>query len=83
MQNPNSKPVQAHESDTLDLQLFERVAVEKEIAQDDAPVALLFPALPIHSQELHRVAIIKMRELSERNRLDGLRVQDLFAEGRK
>ena len=30
-----------------------------------------------------REAIIKMRELASRNRLDGLRVQDLIAEGRK
>lgn len=77
--------VGAYEAKTRFSQLLERVVAGEEITitRHGHPVARLVPALPVHSIESRREAILKMRELMSRNRLDGLRVQDLIAEGRK
>ncbi len=77
--------VGAYEAKTQFSQLLERVAAGEEITitRHGTPVARLVPALTTHSIESRREAILKMRELAARNRLDGIRVQDLIAEGRK
>ncbi|HEV7221705.1 MAG TPA: type II toxin-antitoxin system prevent-host-death family antitoxin [Pirellulales bacterium] len=65
--------------------LLARVARGEEITitRHGAPVARLVPAREVPSQESCRQAIQAMRELASRYRLDGLRVKDLIAEGRK
>jgi prevent-host-death family protein len=77
--------VGAYEAKTRFSQLLERVAAGEEITitRHGHPVARLVPALPTHSVDRRKQAILKMRELASRNRLGGLRVQDLVAEGRK
>lgn len=77
--------VGAYEAKTRFSQLLERVVSGEEITitRHGNPVARLVPVLPAHSIEGRREAIRKMRKLASRNRLDGLRVQDLIAEGRK
>jgi len=77
--------VGAYEAKTRFSQLLERVAAGEEITitRHGHPVARLVPALPTHSVDRRKQAILKMRELASRNRLSGLRVQDLVAEGRK
>jgi prevent-host-death family protein len=77
--------VGAYEAKTRFAQLLERVAAGEEITitRHGNPVARLVPALRSHTIESRREAILKMRELASRNRLGGLRVQDLIAEGRK
>ena len=65
--------------------LLERVETGEEITitRDGSPVARLVPVRPIVSAERRREAINAMRQLASRNRLDGLRVKDMIAEGRK
>jgi prevent-host-death family protein len=77
--------VGAYEAKTRFSQLLERVAAGEEITitRHGHPVARLVPALTTHSVESRREAILKMRELALRSRLDGLPVRDLIAEGRK
>jgi prevent-host-death family protein len=77
--------VGAYEAKTRFSQLLERVLSGEEITitRHGNPVARLVPVVPVYSIETRREAIRKMRELASRNRLDGLRVQDLIAEGRK
>ena len=85
MKTSEATIVGAYEAKTRFSQLLERVAAGEEITitRHGNPVARLVPALPIHSMESRREAIVKMRELASRNRLEGIRVQDLIAEGRK
>jgi prevent-host-death family protein len=77
--------VGAYEAKTHFSQLLERVAAGEEITitRHGNPVARLVPALASPSIDSRREAILKMRELASRNRLGGLRVRDLIAEGRK
>lgn len=77
--------VGAYEAKTKFSQLLERVAAGEEITitKHGNPVARLIPAQSIPSVESRKEAIQKMRELASRNRLEGLRIQDLIAEGRK
>lgn len=77
--------VGAYEAKTRFSQLLERVAAGEEITitRHGHPVARMVPASQPHSTETRLEAIGKMRELSQRNRLGGLRVRDLIAEGRK
>jgi len=85
MTTSEANTVGAYEAKTRFSQLLERVAAGEEITitRHGSPVARLVPALPAHSIERRREAILRMRELASRNRLDGLRVQDLIAEGRR
>ena len=85
MKGTESTLVGAYEAKTRFSQLLERVAAGEEITitRHGNPVARLVPVLPTHTVENRREAIIKMRDLSKRNRLNGLRIQDLIAEGRK
>ena len=66
-------------------ELLELVARGEEvtITHDGDPVARLVPARSVSSTERRAEAISQMRELAVRNRLGGLRIQDLIAEGRK
>ncbi len=85
MKISEANTIGAHEAKARFSQLLERVAAGEEITitRYGSPVARLVPAHPTHSVEKRREAILKMRELASRHRLDGLRVQDLIAEGRK
>lgn len=85
MKHTELNTVGAYDAKTRFSQLLERVAAGEEITitRHGHPVARLVPVLPAYSIESRREAILKMRELAGRNRLDGLRVQDLIAEGRK
>ena len=85
MKSSEVNTVGAYEAKTRFSQLLERVAAGEEITitRHGSPVARMVPALAAHSVESRREAILKMRELASRNRLRGLRVRDLIAEGRK
>jgi prevent-host-death family protein len=85
MKTSEGNSVGAYEAKTHFSQLLERVAAGEEITitRHGAPVARLVPAQPISSLESRKEAILKMRELASRNRLGGLKVRDLMAEGRK
>jgi len=85
MSSSDANTVGAYDAKTRLSQLLERVAAGEEftITRHGHPVARLVPASQAHSIEDRREAILKMRELASRNRLDGLRVQDLIAEGRR
>lgn len=80
-----SKTVGAYDAKTRFSQLLERVAGGEEITitRHGAPVARLVPIQSTTTLESRREAIAAMRELAKRNRLGGLRVKDLIAEGRK
>ena len=77
-----SNTVGAYEAAAQFSQLLERVAAGEEITitRHGSPVARLVPARS-HSMQSRKEAILKMRELASRNRLGGLRVHDLIAEG--
>jgi prevent-host-death family protein len=85
MKSAEGNTVGAYEAKTRFSQLLERVLAGEEITitRHGHPVARLVPAQLSASQESRREAILKMRELASRNRLGGLRVRDLIAEGRK
>ncbi|MHB8973417.1 MAG: type II toxin-antitoxin system Phd/YefM family antitoxin [Pirellulaceae bacterium] len=85
MEDSADSVVGAYQAKTHFSELLERVAAGEEITitRHGAPVARLVPARPISSAESRREAIRKMRELASRNRLDGVRIKDLLAEGRK
>ena len=81
----DSNLVGAYDAKTHFSELLERVAAGEQITitRHGAPVARLVPIRPVFSAEEHRTAIIAMRQLASRNRLDGLSVKELIAEGRK
>ena len=85
MKTSEGNSVGAYEAKTRFSQLLERVAAGEEITitRHGNPVARLVPAQPVYSTESRREAILKMRELASHNRLRGLRIKDLIAEGRK
>jgi prevent-host-death family protein len=85
MNSTERNVVGAYEAKTRFSQLLERVASGEEITitRHGQPVARLVPPLQTNSIESRREAILKMRELARRNRLNGLRVKDLIAEGRR
>lgn len=79
------KTVGAYEAKTRFSELLEQVAGGEEIVitKHGAAVARMVPVRPTSSAESRRAAIDAMRELAGRQRLKGLRVKDLIAEGRK
>jgi prevent-host-death family protein len=85
MKTSDMSTVGAYEAKTQFSQLLERVVAGEEITitRHGNPVARLVPARPTFSIESRKETILKMRELASRNRLGGLRVQDLKTEGRK
>jgi prevent-host-death family protein len=85
MKNAGANTVGAYDAKTHFSELLERVARGEEITitRHGAAVARLVPAREVVSEESRREAILSMRKLASRNRLDGLLVKDLIAEGRK
>jgi prevent-host-death family protein len=85
MNGSESSVIGAYEAKTRFSQLLERVAMGEEITitRHGQPVARLVPPLQAYSIENRKEAIRQMRDLACRNRLDGIRVQDLIAEGRR
>lgn len=56
---------------------------EITITRRGSAVARLIPSKSVSTAEDRARAIESMRELAARNRLNGLRIKDLIAEGRK
>jgi prevent-host-death family protein len=85
MKNAGTNTVGAYDAKTHFSELLERVARGEEITitRHGAAVARLVPAREVVSEESRREAILQMRSLAGRNRLDGLLVKNLIAEGRK
>ena len=85
MENSDANLVGAYDAKTHFSELLERVAAGEQITitRHGTPVARLVPVRPVFSEEEHRAAITAMRQLAARNRLDGLSVKGLIAEGRK
>ena len=85
MTTPLRNTVGAYEAKSHFSALLERVAGGEEIliTRHGTPVARLVPVQPTVSEASRREAIGMMRALASRNRLDGLRIDDLIAQGRK
>jgi prevent-host-death family protein len=85
MQTSGKNVVGAYEAKTHFSELLERVADGEEITitRHGTPVARLAPVKPAATEESRRDAILAMRALASRNRLEGLSIKDLIAEGRK
>jgi prevent-host-death family protein len=75
----------AYEAKTHFSELLERAAAGEQITitRHGVPVARLVPFQQGFSEEERRVAVAAMRQLAGRNRLSGLSVKALKAEGRK
>jgi prevent-host-death family protein len=85
MKASSASVVGAYDAKTHFSELLERVAGGEviTITRHGSPVARLVPARMISSVEDRQEAILAMRRIAGRNRLGGLRVKDLIAEGRK
>ena len=85
MESPGTDQVGAYDAKTHFSELLERVAAGEQITitRHGVPIARLVPFSPASSEEERRAAIAAMRQLAGRNRLDGLSVKALIAEGRK
>jgi prevent-host-death family protein len=81
----NQTSIGAYDAKTRFSELLERVAGGEEITitRHGSPVARLVPILSAPSADDRRDAIRQMQELASRNRLGGLSVKQLRAEGRK
>jgi prevent-host-death family protein len=77
--------VGAYEAKSHFSQLLERVEAGEQITitRHGTPVARLVPIQPATSAESRRSVIESMRVLEGRNRLEGLRLKELIAEGRR
>ncbi len=75
----------AYEAKTRFSEILERVAEGKviTIARHGVPVTGLTPVRPAATEENRRKVVLAMRALALRNRLAGLSINDLVAEGRK
>jgi prevent-host-death family protein len=84
MDNAPTNLVGAYDAKTHFSELLERVAAGEQITitRHGTPVARLVPVQPIYSEEQRRAAVVAMRQLASRNRLGGLSVKTLVAEGR-
>ena len=80
-----AKTVGAYDAKTRFSELLERVEQGDEIVitRHGLPVARMVPVRATSSPESRRTAIESMRELASRNRLEGLGVKELIAEGRR
>ena len=85
MERSDANLVGAYDAKTHFSELLERVVAGEQITitRHGAPVARLVPVQTVFSEEERRAAIAAMRQLASRNRLDGLSVKALIAEGRK
>jgi prevent-host-death family protein len=74
----------AYDAKTRFSEILERVAGGEEftITRHGSPIARLVPAKKQYTAEERRQAIQRMREISERNTLGGLKIKDLIREGR-
>lgn len=81
---PRSDTVGAYDAKTHFSELLERVQRGEEltITRHGSPIARLVPVRPKATPKQRRAAIQALRALSKGNRLDGLRIKDLIAEGR-
>ena len=81
----NARIVGAYEAKTRFSELLEQVEQGQEITitRHGNPVARMLPIRPASTAESRRAAIAAMKQLAGGNRLNGLRVKDLLAEGRK
>jgi len=81
----NPSTVGSYEAETHFSELLERVAGGEEITitRHGLPVAKMIPANRVSSIDSRRESILKIRELASRNRLNGLSIKDLIAEGRR
>lgn len=75
----------AYDAKTHFSELLQRVANGEEvtITRHGAPVARMVPITAAASVEERKAAILAMRSLSKRNRLNGVRTKDLKSEGRR
>jgi len=75
----------AYEAKTHFAELLERVAGGEEvtITRHGVPVARVVPVHQSSSIEERRKAIAAIKGLAQQNDLDGLRIKDLIAEGRR
>jgi len=85
MEIPAGNIVDEYEVERHFSELLERVTAGEEITitRQGTPVASLIPVPRIADEDERRAAIAAMRQLADRNRLDGLSVKALIAEGRK
>jgi prevent-host-death family protein len=85
MSTSNETTVGAYEAKSHFSQLLERVEAGEQITitRHGAPVAQLVPIRPHASPDSRRAVISSMRELASRNRLGGLSIKELIAEGRR
>ncbi len=85
MERSDANLVGAYDAKTHFSELLERVAAGEQITitRHGAPVARLVPVRPVFSIEGRQAAVAAMRQLASRNRLGGLIVKELIAEGRK
>jgi prevent-host-death family protein len=85
MTTSNQNSIGAYDAKTRFSELLERVAGGEEITitRHGNPVARLVPIHSVPSVDDRRDAIRQMQELASRNRLGGLSVKQLRAEGRK
>ena len=85
MKTSDASTVGAYDAKTHFSELLERVSKGEEITitRHGSPVARLIPAGPTPLVQSRGEAILTMRKLASRNRLNGLRVNDLKAEARK
>jgi prevent-host-death family protein len=74
----------AYEAKTHLPKLLERVARGERITitKHGVPVAVLQPPAPLHKADL-RQTIVQLRKFRENNRLEGLSIRQMIAEGRR
>jgi prevent-host-death family protein len=84
METSGTTQVGAYEAKTHFSELLERAATGEQITitRHGVPVARLVPFQGFSEEQRH-VAVAAMRQLAGRNRLGGLSVTALIAEGRK
>jgi prevent-host-death family protein len=83
-----SQPIRiigAYEAKTRFSELLERVESGESltITRHGMPVAQLVPVRSKSTTEERRAAIAAIRNLSKKNRLKGVKIKDLIAEGRR
>jgi prevent-host-death family protein len=85
MERSDANLVGAYDAKTHFSELLDRVVAGEQITitRHGVPVARLVPVDPVVSEEERRAAVAAMRQLAGRNRLGGLSVKSLIAEGRK
>ena len=85
MERSDANLIGAYDAKTHFSELLERVVAGEQITitRHGAPVARLVPIDPVVSEAERRATVVAMRDLASRNRLGGLSVEALIAEGRK